>query len=245
MLAFYAVALRSQKRIFDALSRRTPSGMLARDVTLVREAAQPLIDAVALHGPEALAREAQALRETADAVVDEALVSYWRAPCALSFFHKAILQPYGEWLAGAGVAPADREPQRAGNRCPRCGGVPQLSILQEAGTPGVNMDEGAAALESGGRQLQCANCLSRWPFRRVLCAHCGEEDEAKLGYFRSEEFAHLRIDSCDTCRRYLKTVDLGRLGLAVPLVDEVAGVALDAWAVERGYEKIELNLIGM
>ena len=56
---------------------------------------------------------------------------------------------------------------------------------------------------------------------------------------------HRGVDSCDTCRRYLKTIDLGRLGLAVPIVDEVAGVTLDAWATEHGYEKMELNLVGM
>src|SRR6185503_4087797 len=192
MLAFYAIALRSQQRIFDALSLRTPSSMLARDVALVREAARPLLEAVALHGPEALAREAQALCETANAVVDEALVSYWRAPSAPSFFPKAILQPYGEWLARAGVAPGDREAPGAANCCPRCGGLPQLSILTE----GASAPDAIA--DSGGRSLQCANCLHCWPFRRVRCASCGEEDEAKLGYFRSEEFAHLRIDSCDT-----------------------------------------------
>jgi len=53
------------------------------------------------------------------------------------------------------------------------------------------------------------------------------------------------VDACDTCKRYLKTVDLTRLGLAVPLVDEVAGAPLDVWARERGYEKLELNLVGL
>jgi formate dehydrogenase maturation protein FdhE len=29
------------------------------------------------------------------------------------------------------------------------------------------------------------------------------------------------------------------------VVDEVAGGLLDVWAAERGYRKIELNLLGM
>ena len=63
---------------------------------------------------------------------------------------------------------------------------------------------------AGGRRplVLCATCLTVWPFRRVLCAHCGEEDERKLGYFQSPAYDHLRIDACDTCRHYLKTVDL-------------------------------------
>jgi formate dehydrogenase maturation protein FdhE len=40
-------------------------------------------------------------------------------------------------------------------------------------------------------------------------------------------------------------VDLTRLGFAVPLVDEVATAALDVWAREHGYKKIELNLVGL
>jgi len=93
--------------------------------------------------------------------------------------------------------------------------------------------------------LQCGTCFTTWPFRRVLCVHCGEDDERKLGYFHSDVFDHLRVDACETCRHYVKSVDLTRLGLAVPIVDEVAGAALDVWAHERSYEKVELNLVGL
>ena len=51
--------------------------------------------------------------------------------------------------------------------------------------------------------------------------------------------------ACDTCKYYLKTVDLTRQGNAVPLVDEVAGGPLDLWARDHGYQKIELNLVGL
>jgi formate dehydrogenase accessory protein FdhE len=128
-------------------------------------------------------------------------------------------------------------PAKGPNRCPRCGGAPQLSILETAGS--------ASAEGSSSRLLMCATCLTHWSFRRVLCPHCGEEDERRLGYFQSAAFEHLRVDACESCHRYLKSIDLGKLGLAVPLVDEVAGAPLDLWARERGYEKIELNLVGL
>jgi formate dehydrogenase maturation protein FdhE len=35
------------------------------------------------------------------------------------------------------------------------------------------------------------------------------------------------------------------MDVAVPVVDEVAGASLDLWALERGYQKIELNLVGL
>ena len=41
------------------------------------------------------------------------------------------------------------------------------------------------------------------------------------------------------------TSGIGNSVFAVPLVDEVAGASLDLWAREHGYEKIELNLVGL
>jgi FdhE protein len=82
----------------------------------------------------------------------------------------------------------------------------------------------------------------------VVCANCGEQDPKKIGYYQSNEAAgldHIRVEACDQCRHYIKSVDLTRYGLADPLVDEVAGAPLDLWARERGYVKIEMNLIGI
>lgn len=91
----------------------------------------------------------------------------------------------------------------------------------------------------------CATCLMSWPFRRVVCASCGEEDPAKIGYYHSPQYDHIRVEACDTCRHYIKAVDLTRYGLAIPLIDEVAGAPLDLWIRERGYTKIEVNLLGI
>src|SRR5437016_2138014 len=82
---------------------------------------------------------------------------------------------------------------RRDNHCPFCGGAPQLSVLRGGGDP---------ALQGGSRALQCATCLTTWPFRRILCAQCGEEDERKLEYFESPAFDHIRVEACDTCKHY-------------------------------------------
>jgi len=122
-------------------------------------------------------------------------------PVGQSFFAKVVLQPYAAVLASAAIRPSDRPMRGGDNFCPVCGGAPQLSFL-----------ETAADADGGGRHLQCATCFTVWPFRRVLCAHCGEENEPRLGYYHSPAFDHVRVDACETCRRYLKTVDLTRLG---------------------------------
>ena len=155
-------------------------------------------------------------------------------PFSIAFFAKALLQPYARWLAESGAPPVDRELERREGRCPFCGGKPQVSFLQTS-EPGA---------ESGGRGLVCSACLTAWPFRRVVCANCGEERPAKLGYFQTPEYEHVRVEACDTCRHYLKGVDLTRIGLAVPLVDEVAAAALDVWAHEHGYTRLS-ELVGL
>ena len=172
--------------------------------------------------------------DAGDSALDAILAAGWRERSGQPFFAKMVLQPYAEYLAAVNVRPVDRDAPPGPSACPFCGGAPQLAILEHAGDG-----------DGGGRQLLCATCLTTWPFRRVLCAHCGEEDERRLGYFQSPAFRHLRVDACETCKHYLKTVDLTRLGLAVPIVDEVAGGSLDLWAMEHEYRKIEVNLIGL
>lgn len=238
LLSFYAQLLRAQKEIYEFLRSRKdwlPSGDLERDLPVVREALPRLLKTVETYGPEPLATEAHALMQVSHEVVDEMLISHWLSPSDIQFFAKALLQPYGRWLADAGGEVRGQEISRSERRCPFCGGNPQVSFLQSK----------ESNAESGNRDLVCATCLSTWEFRRVVCANCGEERPAKLGYFQSPEFDHVRIEACDTCKHYIKGVDLTRLGFAVPLVDEVAAAALDLWAREHGYTKIEINLVGL
>jgi FdhE protein len=55
----------------------------------------------------------------------------------------------------------------------------------------------------------------------------------------------VRVESCDTCRHYIKTIDLTKDGRAVPVVDELAAIPLSLWASENGYTKVSPNLLGL
>ena len=238
LLTFYGKLLDAQKAAYESLRRQRdwlPSGILEEDLTVVRALLPALLRAVEASGPPALAEEARTLSRASEGEISRMLLEQWRAPSDVGFFAKALLQPYARWLAESGAPPVDRNLERRADRCPFCAGKPQVSSLQTAG----------AGAEGGGRSLTCATCLTVWPFRRVVCANCGEERPAKLGYFQTPEYEHIRLEACDTCRHYIKGIDLTRLGLAVPLVDEVAAAALDVWAQEHGYTKIELNLVGL
>ena len=238
LLTFYGELLRAQREAYGYLRGREgwlPTGALEEDLPVVRATVPGLLRAVAGVGPPTLIEEARALSCAGIGEIDGALLEQWRAPSDTRFFAKALLQPYARWLAESGARPLDRELERREWRCPFCAGKPQVSFLQTS-EPGA---------EGGGRGLVCSACLTAWTFRRVVCASCGEERPAKLGYFQTPDYEHVRIEACDTCGHYLKGVDLTRLGLAVPLVDEVAAAALDVWACEHGYTKIELNLVGL
>ncbi|HBB96274.1 MAG TPA: hypothetical protein DC054_12865 [Blastocatellia bacterium] len=238
LLTFYAQLLRAQKDIYDYLRGRKdwlPSGDLESDLVVLKNAIPEFLKLVETFGPAALAAEARDLSETDDSVLAERLLAHWRSGSDIQFFEKAFLQPYLKWLAESDGRPIGREISAGERYCPFCGGNPQVSFLQNKET----------TAESGNRDLICATCLSSWEFRRVVCANCGEERPAKLGYFHSPKFDHVRIEACDTCKHYIKGVDLTRVGFAAPIVDEIDAAPLDLWAREHGYIKIELNLVGV
>ncbi|MGH9333974.1 MAG: formate dehydrogenase accessory protein FdhE [Vicinamibacteria bacterium] len=235
LLHFYAGLLGAQKQIFESLAARHLSGRLELDLLLLRDTVPNLLRTVMTLGPHVLADAAEQLLVSGGGTLDGILLTYWRSPSDDQFFAKAVLQPYARWLAETGTAPLGRQLERAQNRCPFCQGKPQLAVLDSA-DPQAN---------GGGRSLLCSTCLRVWPFPRLLCANCGEANEPRLGYFHSPSYDHVRIEVCDTCRHYQKGIDRSRLGVSVPLVDEVAAAALDLWAREHGYTKIEMNLVGL
>jgi len=222
-----------QRECYETLSQHGErlTGAIDKDVASLLAPAESAFSAAAVIVPAALAAERP--RDVAEAEVH--LRCAWGS-ASLPFFARLVLQPYAELLARRDRRPADRQLEHVDGQatCPFCSGLPQLSVLQRD-----------SSADRGSRALICATCATAWPMRRVLCANCGEEDERRLGYYQTPELPHLRVDACDSCRHYLKTVDLTRLGLAVPIVDEMAGGVLDLWAGERGYRKIELNLIGL
>lgn len=228
LLTFYATVLTTQQQLYESFRARRdwlPSGSLEEDLNVLREHFPFFLESVLSVAPPALAEQAGAS--------DELLLEYWHNRSDKLFFPKAFLQPYAHWSVQSGAL--SRQDSTGENRCPYCFGKPQLSFLRvtESGS------------ESGNRNLLCATCLSSWEFRRVVCASCSEERPFKLEYFKSDEFGHVRIEACESCKQYIKGIDLTRLGLAVPLVDDVATAALDLWAIEKGYVKIELNLVGV
>jgi FdhE protein len=152
------------------------------------------------------------------------------APAPLAFLSRGFLSPIAEALSGLASLPTEATPAPV---CPLCGWPPQVSRLE---------DERDAL---GNRRLVCALCATAWTFPRATCPACGVSGDQGLEFHVDEGLAHVRVEACKTCRCYLKSVDLRVVGVAEPLVDDLATPELDLWASEQGLEKIAPNVLGL
>jgi FdhE protein len=195
-----------------------------------------VIDVTVDAGPQALRDGVIALYASANL---EGMIQRW--------LDQQPLTPFETFLARASASPlleasaAFPSPSGGGQggglstHCPTCGGLPQLSYFAVSGE----------ALVSGPRYLVCSRCATNWIFSRMTCAGCGESTGTKLPIFQEQErFPHVRVDGCQTCRKYLLTFDLRRDTRAVPVVDEIAALPLDLYARDQGLTKIAPNLMG-
>ncbi len=118
------------------------------------------------------------------------------------------------------------------NFCPVCGFKPSVSFLMDS-------EEG-----EGVRFLRCSLCLTDWVYVRTMCVNCGNVEDDKMDYFMERGADYIQLQVCRKCKHYIKVVDLRKEGLAVPDLEDIASVALDLWAQERDYTKIERNIFG-
>jgi RNA polymerase subunit RPABC4/transcription elongation factor Spt4 len=107
--------------------------------------------------------------------------------------------------------------------CPVCGSEPWMARL---------------AHNSGRRILACSLCHTEWSFDRLRCPFCDSDSQPYLRYFTADNDTAHRVDCCDRCLCYLKTVDERLLGHPADLVvEDVTTAHLDASAEEQGYHR--------
>ena len=104
--------------------------------------------------------------------------------------------------------------------CPVCGSAPILSILED----------------EGQRKLVCSFCWHPWSAKRVYCPYCDSSQNKDLHYFFSEEEKDSRVDLCENCKKYIKTID-ARIAdrLIYPPLEHIATMHLDMKAQELGF----------
>ena len=106
--------------------------------------------------------------------------------------------------------------------CPMCGSLPSLSLLKE---------------EVGKRYLLCSFCGYQWRIDRLFCPFCDNKNQESLHYlFAQGEETH-RIDLCEKCHRYIKTIDYRNLQESDPVLEDLATPHLDILASQKGYKR--------
>jgi FdhE protein len=121
-------------------------------------------------------------------------------PDLLSFIGVNLVQALLEFYSEKLEDKIDRESWFKGN-CPVCGSFPAMEKLRR---------------EDGKRILWCGLCSTEWHYKRIKCPFCGNEDHNSLRYFFTEgdlssdsspEENPFRVDVCDKCKKYIKTID--------------------------------------
>jgi FdhE protein len=106
--------------------------------------------------------------------------------------------------------------------CPICGKEPKIGEIRGE--------------EKGKRYLFCHQCGFKWYFQRIKCPFCGNEEQHSLAYFEVEGEERYRVDVCNKCRRYIKTVELPKSSEEPNLdVEDIATLHLDMIAYDEGY----------
>jgi len=137
------------------------------------------------------------------------------------FFEKRVA-PYREWV--------ETDLWRRGT-CPMCGSEPHMARL---------------ASDDGQRILACSLCRTEWSFDRLRCPFCESDaqyrhfDDAQyrpqLRHFTIDGDEARRVDCCDQCQRYIKTVDERVSGRPANLLaEDVITAHLDVLARDHGY----------
>jgi FdhE protein len=231
-LRFAAGLYRVQRELASALAAAKLSADFDEEAGPILAGARPLFH-YACSGPPQLAEEARARLSDDAQTARTRLLVYWSGdPEARSdYLSRALLKPWVELLAAERRQPVR---DRREGTCPFCGGLPWVSARR-------------TLPESHGAQrlLHCALCAGQWDFPRIRCAGCGEADPHLLPSFQDEKSPSTRIEACDTCKRYVKSIDLSLDARPIPEVDDLVTLALDLWAVDQGYQRIEPGLAGV
>lgn len=219
--------------VADAHAIEPLTGHLDQDADRLLEQASRVVRYAAEEGPEVLSEQAEQRRKDLASTAKTRLLVFWKGDQSSfdDYLSRAILRPYVEVLRGLPIAP-DRVHRQG--QCPFCGGAPWVGARRDGGQ-----------MEGAKRMLVCALCGGEWLFGRILCPGCLEEDPRKLPIFQSEKYPGIRLETCESCHRYVKSIDLSEDNRPIPEVDDLISISMDLWASEEGFTRIEPGLAGL
>lgn len=111
--------------------------------------------------------------------------------------------------------------------CPICGSLPQISQLKA----------------EGQRYFLCSFCGFEWLGQRLQCPYCENSDHKQLHYLYAEGQEAYRVDLCDTCGQYIKTIDSRKIDYQPNLyLEDIVTMHLDIIASKKGFKRPFQNI---
>ncbi len=106
--------------------------------------------------------------------------------------------------------------------CPVCGSMPELSLFEE----------------NGKRFLICGFCSHKWASKRMYCPFCENADHETLQYYSIDDEEEYRVDVCEKCKKYIKTIDIKKTTRTIYAPLEIRSTPyIDIKFEEMGYKK--------
>ncbi|MEA3334230.1 MAG: formate dehydrogenase accessory protein FdhE [Pseudomonadota bacterium] len=108
--------------------------------------------------------------------------------------------------------------------CPVCARSADLSLLRN---------------DEGKRSLFCLQCDFEWPYKRLQCPFCENEDQDKLSYFTidNKDQEKYRVNVCHQCQRFIKTIDMRKIDGEINLeIENLITLHLDLQADKEGFK---------
>jgi FdhE protein len=82
-------------------------------------------------------------------------------------------------------------------------------------------------------------CRTQWEYARIRCVRCGTREQTKLEYLYDEADPPHRVHTCAACHGYSLTTFEREMNLiALPEIEEVVMVRLEAVATSRGFSAL-------
>ncbi|WP_203473756.1 formate dehydrogenase accessory protein FdhE [Dissulfurispira thermophila] len=95
------------------------------------------------------------------------------------------------------------------------------------------------------QRIFCSFCATSGHFKRIGCPVCLNADTSKLNIIMIEDEKNFRIDTCDACGSYIKTIEAGLMNELNPDISDLISLHLDIIAQDKGYRRNSPNPLGM
>jgi len=107
--------------------------------------------------------------------------------------------------------------------CPVCANRPEMAYMAKG---------------LGTRYLVCGLCGFQWPSHPIKCVYCNNIEQGTLRHLFTEDKNPYRLNVCDICKGYLRTVDLNKWLYPrefLPRVESLVMLYLDMLADREGF----------